>query len=408
MTLIRRYFLTLPLMCLPLMSLSALSAQAADETQTDSASQKQQIMIVLDGSNSMWGKIGEKHKIELARSSIRTLVGEANNNIAFGLIAYGHRKKSSCQYIKTLSEPAAIPRDQLIQTAESIMPRGKSPVSDALRTAAKQLENDQGLTGRILLVSDGVESCGGDPCKTAQQLVESNPNLQIDVIGFNPDKEAQLECIAENGKGAFVLANDTKRLQTLLAGLKAQTTTTAPQSDDGTQTTETTDTNNVDPATPGTLSLRIAGDSDNPIQRANFFIYDDKNTNVAHFIARKHVKEFLEPGTYTVRANWYQFSQTDTVTIKPGQQLEHAFQFGKTGILNLKATDGTQQPVQANYTVYKKTGEYIDSHVLRQEITTPLPVGQYRIKARVGEFTLEKELEVSAGQQISHLFTFTE
>lgn len=407
MTFIRRYFLTLPLICLPLASLSYLPAHAEEQAATATV-QKQQTMIVLDGSNSMWGKIGEKHKIELARSSIRTLVGEANNTIEFGLIAYGHRKKSSCQYIKTLSEPAATPREKLIETAEGIMPRGKSPVSQALTTAANQLDNH---SGRILLVSDGVESCGGDPCKTAQQLTDKHPNLQIDVIGFNPAKEAQLECIAENGKGAFVLANDTKRLQTLLAGLKAQATppiTLTATTGDTVSTDKKAEVVNVDPTTPGTLSLRIAGTEDSPIQRANYFIYDENNTSVAHFIARKHVKEFLEPGTYTVRANWYQFSQTNTVTIKPGQQLEHEFQFGKTGILNLKASDGQQKPVQANYTVYKKTGEYVDSHILRQEITTPLPIGQYHIKARLGDFTQEKELEVSAGQQISHLFTFAE
>ena len=405
MTFIRRYFLTLPLICLPLVSLFSLPAHAEEQAATATV-QKQQTMIVLDGSNSMWGKIGEKHKIELARSSIRTLVGEANDTIEFGLIAYGHRKKSSCQYIKTLSEPAATPREKLIETAEGIMPRGKSPVSQALTTAATQLDNH---SGRILLVSDGVESCGGDPCKTAQQLTDKHPNLQIDVIGFNPAKEAQLECIAENGKGAFVLANDTKRLQTLLAGLKAQATPpSTATTGDTTSTGDKAETVNVDPTIPGTLSLRIAGTEDSPIQRANYFIYDENNTSVAHFIARKHVKEFLEPGTYTVRANWYQFSQTNTVTIKPGQQLEHEFQFGKTGILNLKASDGQQKPVRANYTVYKKTGEYVDSHVLRQEITTPLPIGQYRIKARLGDFTQEKELEVSAGQQISHLFTFAE
>lgn len=400
MTLIQRYLLTLPLVCVPL---ACLPVHAADEKKTET---NQQTMIVLDGSNSMWGKIGEKHKIELARSSIRTLVGDANANIDFGLIAYGHRKKSSCNYIKTLSAPAATPRDKLIQTAEGIMPRGKSPVSQALSTAAKQLNNH---SGRILLVSDGVESCGGDPCKTAQTLTEKYPNLQIDVIGFNPAKEAQLECIAENGKGAFVLASDTKRLQTLLAGLKAQTTPaeTSNATDNTAKATETAHVA-VDPATPGTLSLRIAGAKDGPIQRANYFIYDENNTSVAHFIARKHVKEFLEPGTYTVRANWHQFSQTNTITIAPGQQLEHAFQFGKTGVLNLKASDGQQKPIQANYTVYKKTGEYVDSHVLRQEITTPLPTGQYLIKARLGELTQEKELEISAGQQISHLFTFSE
>jgi len=148
MTSIRRYFLTLPLVCLPLASLFSLPAHAEEQTATATV-QKQQTMIVLDGSNSMWGKIGEKHKIELARSSIRTLVGEANDTIEFGLIAYGHRKKSSCQYIKTLSEPAATPREKLIETAEGIMPRGKSPVSQALTTAANQLDNH---SGRILLV----------------------------------------------------------------------------------------------------------------------------------------------------------------------------------------------------------------------------------------------------------------
>jgi len=51
----------------------------------------------------------------------------------------------------------------------------------------------------VVLVSDGIETCGGYPCQTAGQLKTKGVDVIIHVVGFDVDQKAaeQLACIAE-------------------------------------------------------------------------------------------------------------------------------------------------------------------------------------------------------------------
>ena len=86
----------------------------------------------------------------------------------------------------------------------------------ALRQAADALDY-QNKPAKILLVSDGIENCGQDPCQAAKELAAQAKDLEIDVIGFdmNNHEMGQLKCIAVNGAGHMVEADMSEFTETM-------------------------------------------------------------------------------------------------------------------------------------------------------------------------------------------------
>lgn len=66
------------------------------------------------------------------------------------------------------------------------MPIGRTPLNDSMEAAIDDLKKYDGPK-RIVIFTDGKETCGGDPCKLAKK-VEQNPKLDIKIfvvgIGF--------------------------------------------------------------------------------------------------------------------------------------------------------------------------------------------------------------------------------
>ena len=60
------------------------------------------VILVLDASGSMWGKVEGKTKIEIARETIAGLMKDWDPAIELGLMAYGHRREGDCKDIELL------------------------------------------------------------------------------------------------------------------------------------------------------------------------------------------------------------------------------------------------------------------------------------------------------------------
>ena len=164
------------------------------------------IMLVLDGSSSMWARVdGDTSKIEIAKDTISGLVGDWKSKMEFGITAYGHREEANCRDIETVLPLADVDAEQVIEVVDRILPRGKTPLAAALRQAAESLDYER-YPAKILLVSDGIENCGQDPCQAAAELAANAKDLSIDVIGFDMKNHqmGQLECIATNGNGHII------------------------------------------------------------------------------------------------------------------------------------------------------------------------------------------------------------
>ncbi len=75
-------------------------------------------------------------------------------------------------------------------------------------------KGDKASTPVVYLISDGEETCGGDPVAAAKALNGSGVNAIVNVIGFDVDAEtrAQLEAISEAGGGKYFAAKDSAAL----------------------------------------------------------------------------------------------------------------------------------------------------------------------------------------------------
>jgi len=179
-------------------------------------------LFVFDGSGSMWGQVDGRPKVELARQALRQLLRDFPPGTDIGLIAYGHRRSGDCNDIEILA-PVGSSRQAIIRAVDSINPKGKTPLTQAIRFAAEQLKNRDAPTS-IVVISDGKESCNANPCAMAKVVREGGIDLRVHVIGFDVSQQEaeQLKCIANNGGGKYFSADNAGELAHSLAAVRKE------------------------------------------------------------------------------------------------------------------------------------------------------------------------------------------
>lgn len=188
-----------------------------------------QIMLVFDGSGSMWGKIeGEKlAKLPAARDALRRALPALRAEVMAGLTSFGHRRRGDCGDVETIVDLAPFDADQLMQQVERLNPKGKGPLALAIREAAKALGD--GKRSSIVLIHDGADNCQQDACAAAAEIAKSQPGLQIHTVGLGlePEDAKKSACIAAATGGQTFDARDNSQIESMigeaikLAGLDA-------------------------------------------------------------------------------------------------------------------------------------------------------------------------------------------
>jgi Ca-activated chloride channel homolog len=171
------------------------------------------LVLILDASGSMWGQVEGENKIVIARRVLGGLIDNLPDDERVGLVAYGHRTEGDCNDIETVTPLAPLDRSRLKATIDALNPKGKTPITRSLEQALDVARGGGGST-TILLVSDGLETCGGDPCATVRLAKQEGLNFLLHVVGFDVSGEdtSQLECAAQAGGGLFSSADDAEQL----------------------------------------------------------------------------------------------------------------------------------------------------------------------------------------------------
>jgi hypothetical protein len=183
-----------------------LVAVAGSPLATGSANR---LDVIIDVSNSMWSQIGGRPKIELAREALQGALHDLPPDVAVGLRAYGHRvsvenRNSGCADTERLLIPAPGNGSAIVGIANGLTPRGQTPIARSLREAGADLR-EEGGAGIILLMSDGVESCGGDPVAVVSNLRASGLDVILHTVGLGvTNEEAEvLAALAIAGGGRY-------------------------------------------------------------------------------------------------------------------------------------------------------------------------------------------------------------
>jgi Ca-activated chloride channel family protein len=181
------------------------------------------VIFVLDGSGSMWGQIEGRSKIEVAKEIMVRLVDELPPNIRTGLVSYGHRTKGECDDIETLAALGSDNREDLKARINSINPKGKTPITQSLILATEDLRQNEGES-TVVLISDGKETCEGDPCAAVREMRAAGVRATVHVVGFDVSEEEreQLMCIAEAGNGRYFSADNATELNEALTEVKRE------------------------------------------------------------------------------------------------------------------------------------------------------------------------------------------
>ncbi|MDA2930892.1 VWA domain-containing protein [Acidobacteria bacterium AH-259-O06] len=219
-------FILIPLLGLCLPALVGACAREPEEPElapetraqprglAEEKSEPPQVLLILDGSGSMWGKVRGQTKIAIARSVLKRFLGAAPTNLEMGLMVYGHRRKEDCQDIELMVSIGKIRKMEMLGRIETINPLGHTPLAASLQRAAEVLKNAPGGK-HVLLVTDGKETCHGDPCTVAEDLKRADIDFVAHVVGFDIGEEetrAQLQCIANATGGLSLRASDAEEL----------------------------------------------------------------------------------------------------------------------------------------------------------------------------------------------------
>jgi Ca-activated chloride channel family protein len=152
-----------------------------------------------------------------------------NPDIELGLMAYGHRRKDDCGDIELVLPVGRHSPEDVVNVVNRLNAKGKTPLSAAVKKAAEILRYSQ-ERATVILISDGIETCGMDPCAVAEELEQAGIAFTAHVIGFDLKKEemAELQCLAEGTGGMFIEAVDAVSLTEALTTVEESVATAPP------------------------------------------------------------------------------------------------------------------------------------------------------------------------------------
>ncbi|TVR20873.1 MAG: VWA domain-containing protein [Anaerolineaceae bacterium] len=338
------------LSCLFLFSLPIGSLLAQDDQPDDPLPEPtQNYAFIFDASGSMRAGLAGRTRLAVAQDVMVQLSAELAPNVNASLWVYGHRLPqddvaASCRDIEEVIPLSPVDVAEFERVVRNIQAIGYTPITDSLAQAAASLPIDGDNT--IILISDGEETCAGDPCAMARELAARDANLLVNTIGFvvNEFTRQQLECIAEVTGGVYLDAPGPDELTDALREV------TQP---------------------PGIV--RIVDQDGAFLPDVPFSVDHTAGGRVGNFSG----SATLPAGDYVVNV-MTDPAMTQTVTVTPNETVSVPVQVVQLGVIALVNADGERINDQA-YNVTSATGEFFG----QRTGAFTLPAGDYDVEVRV-------------------------
>ena len=178
------------------------------------------VEIILDASGSMLQKIGKDRRIDIARQTLTKLVTTtipAGTPFAFRVFG---RMEDSCQ--SDLDVPLG-PLNAQAVTAKIAGLEPKNGAKTAIGASLEHVASDLGsVQGErlVILLTDGEETCGGDPAAAIEKLKKAGTTVRVNIVGFAID-DAKLAATfrhwADAGSGVYFDAQNATALNEAMA-----------------------------------------------------------------------------------------------------------------------------------------------------------------------------------------------
>ncbi|WP_026462657.1 vWA domain-containing protein [Adhaeribacter aquaticus] len=166
--------------------------------------QKTRILFMLDMSGSMQAKWETSTRVAVAKVMLSRLVDSLQHfqNLELGLRVYGHlypKEANNCKDTKLEVPFSEGNESQIITRLKQITPKGNTPITYSLTQAANDFPPDKNARNITIIITDGLESCGGDPCAASLALQQKRIFLRPFVIGIGADTDwsKQFSCVGQ-------------------------------------------------------------------------------------------------------------------------------------------------------------------------------------------------------------------
>lgn len=193
--------------------------EQAQEMTEQEEKQDLNVQILIDASGSMAAEMDGKPKMDIAKEAVQTFASNLPEEANVALHVYGHKgsnqtegKEESCSQTETLYSFNQYDEVDFQASLDSFQATGYTPIALAIEEAGSLFpENGENI---IYIVSDGEETCGGNPVEATMSLQDSGVSAVVHIIGFDVnDAERQaLEAIADAGEGEYFRADNAEML----------------------------------------------------------------------------------------------------------------------------------------------------------------------------------------------------
>jgi Ca-activated chloride channel homolog len=191
---------------------------------------KKNVVILIDSSGSMAAEVSGGQKMALAKEAVSKFAAGFPDDANISLRVYGHKgtgsdedKKLSCSSDELIYEPNTYDQASFDKALTQFKPSGWTPLGSSLKSAYEDLKQKAGdnTENIVYVVSDGVETCDGNPVEEAGKLADSDLKATVNIIGFDVDDKGQeqLKAAAEAGNGKYFTVNSKVELENSLQEL---------------------------------------------------------------------------------------------------------------------------------------------------------------------------------------------
>lgn len=328
------------------------AGSAFSQSGEQAVPEKTRILFLLDGSGSMlahWG--GGQTRMDVAKRILAETTDslQGNPKLELGLRVYGHlypSRQNNCTDSRLEVAFSPDNHQQIKTKLLQISPKGNTPIAYSLEQAAGDFPVASGFRNIIIIITDGIESCEGDPCTVSLALQKKNIFLKPFVIALGDQKgfQHQFDCIGTT----FDATSIVEFRKSLRKALKQSLGKT-------------------------TVSVELLNEEHKPVETDINLTFQNSFTGEAayNFVHYRNARGITD----TLRIDPV-LSYNLLVQTLPQLSLQNIqFTGGEHNTINVKVTEGELKIIQKSYREYKNGVQALIRKSGSQEIFHTQPMG---------------------------------
>ena len=174
------------------------------------------ILFVFDASRSMYGQWQSDTKFNIASRLFLNILDSLKNvrNLELALRIYGHQKQFPPQDCDDTRLEVPFGPDNVARikhVLRTIIPKGTTPIAYSLQQSQKDFPACSNCRNIVILITDGLEECNGDPCNVSYELQKKGIILKPFIIGIGKNFKESFDCV-----GSYYDATNEKEFRNAL------------------------------------------------------------------------------------------------------------------------------------------------------------------------------------------------